>query len=147
MKNLESWLLIVQLASTLPLVGLIWTIQLVHYPLFARVGDDGFLDYQQDHMRSIGPLVGPLMLLEALAALGLLLVAPASITAILGFLLVLVIWGSTALIQVPCHRQLTAGFDSTAHLRLVRSNWVRTITWSMRGVLAILMCPGWFSTG
>lgn len=147
MKNFETWLLILQLASTLPLVGLIWTIQLVHYPLFSRIGSDGFVDYQQEHMRSIGPLVGPLMLLEALVALGLLIIEPGSFPAILGFLLVLLIWGSTALIQVPCHRLLTAGFDPADHVRLVRSNWLRTIAWSIRGVLAIVMCPGWFSTG
>lgn len=35
--------------------------------------------------------------------------------------------------------RLERGFDMVAHRRLVVGNWVRTIGWSMRGVLAILM--------
>ena len=147
MAALETWLLILQLASTLPLVGLIWTIQLVHYPLFAQVGESGYVAYQHRHMALIGPLVGPLMLIEALVALGLLLMTPGSPAAIAGFVLVLVIWGSTALVQVPCHRILTASFDAEAHRRLVRSNWVRTVAWTLRGLLAILMIPGWTPGG
>jgi hypothetical protein len=146
MKTFETWLLILQLASTLPLVGLIWTIQLVHYPLFAKVGVTGFVDYQHEHMRTIGPLVGPLMLVEVLTALVLLICRPDDGLAITGFALVVVVWASTAFIQVPCHRKLTSSFDSDAHRRLVRSNWIRTIAWSMRGVIAILMCPGWSFT-
>ena len=99
------------------------------------------------HMALIGPLVGPLMLIEALVALGLLLMTPGSPAAIAGFVLVLVIWGSTALVQVPCHRILTASFDADAHRRLVRSNWVRTVAWTLRGLLAILMIPGWTPGG
>lgn len=48
-------------------------------------------------------------------------------------------WLSTALSQVPMHRRLEGGFDMVAHRRLVVGNWVRTVGWSMRGVLAILM--------
>ena len=146
MKTAETWLLILQLASTLPLVGLIWTIQLVHYPLFAKVGATGFVDYQHEHMRSIGPLVGPLMLVEVLAASGLLICRPDSWLAITGIVLVSVVWASTACLQVPCHRALTSSFDPDAHGRLVRSNWIRTIAWSLRGAIAILMCPGWSIT-
>ena len=139
------WLLGIQLATTLPLVGLIWTIQLVHYPLFEKVGEADFTGYQGAHMRAIGPLVGPLMLFEMLAVIGLVILEPNPLT-ILGLLLLIVIWVSTALIQVPCHRTLTIGFEPQAHRRLVRSNWIRTIAWTMRGLIAILICPGFALT-
>ena len=42
-------LLLLQLATTLPLAGLIWTIQVVHYPLFAGVGPARFAAYHADH--------------------------------------------------------------------------------------------------
>ncbi|MGB0385973.1 MAG: hypothetical protein ACPGWR_14225 [Ardenticatenaceae bacterium] len=35
-------LLLIHTATTLSLVGLIWTIQLVHYPLFEQVGLDTY---------------------------------------------------------------------------------------------------------
>ncbi len=145
MSDLIPWLLGIQLATTLPLVGLIWTIQLVHYPLFSQVGESHFVRYQHAHMGAIGPLVGPLMLLEMLTVIGLVIVEPNALSA-LGLVLVLVIWGSTVLFQIPCHRRLTVAFEDESHQRLVRSNWIRTIAWSIRGVLAILMCPGFSFT-
>ena len=141
------WLLAIQLVTTLPLVGLIWTIQLVHYPLFSRIGDSGFIEYQHEHMRAIGPLVGPLMAVEALAAIALVFCLPTNPLAISGLALILVIWGSTAILQIPCHRRLCDGFDSTAHRRLVTSNWLRTIAWSGRGGLSVLMIYCWLGTG
>ena len=140
MKDPLSWLLALQLLTTLPLVGLIWTIQIVHYPLFSRVAETGFVRYQEAHMRAIGPLVGPLMLVEALVALGLVIMRPDALS-VAGLALLVVIWASTAFIQVPCHRVLTERFDDHAHRRLVSSNWIRTVAWTLRGIIALFMIP------
>jgi len=50
-----------------------------------------------------------------------------------------VIWMSTWLWQVPAHRRLEAGFDAAAHLRLTRTNWVRTAAWTARSVIALAL--------
>ena len=144
MNAFESALLMAQLASTLPLVGLIWTIQLVHYPLFELVGEESQVDYQKEHMNRITWVVAPLMLIE-LVTVGLLWVlAPFDVWAIVGALLVAVIWVSTVIIQVPCHGRLAAGFDRAIHRRLVDSNWIRTIAWTLRGAVAVVMATLWF---
>jgi len=52
-----------------------------------------------------------------------------------GLGLLLIIWASTLLLQVPMHRKLGVGFDAEAWRFLVRSNWVRTIAWSLRAAL------------
>jgi hypothetical protein len=52
-----------------------------------------------------------------------------------------VIWLSTALLQVPRHRALEAGFDPAAHRALVATNWIRTVAWTARGFL-LLACLG-----
>ena len=144
MNTFESALVIAQLASTLPLVGLIWTIQLVHYPLFELVGEESQVDYQKQHMNRITWVVAPLMLIE-LVTVGLLWVlAPFDVWAIVGALLVAVIWVSTVIIQVPCHGRLAAGFDQAIHRRLVDSNWIRTIAWTLRGAVAVVMATLWF---
>ena len=135
-------LLIAQLASTLPLIGLIWIIQRVHYPLFSEVGEKNFVDYQLKHMNRIGPVVGPLMLVEALSAVGLVMLMPADPWALGGLGLVILIWGSTAVVQIPCHRTLTDGFQEKAYRRLVSSNWIRTTAWTARGVIAVVMLEG-----
>ena len=128
------------------LAGLIWTIQVVHYPQFADVGTAHFPRYEAEHTRRITMLVGPLMLAELTLAAGLcyappppgLIAAPQWVPAA-GFALLVIIWMSTALLQVPEHSTLSKGFDATAHGRLVNSNWIRTLGWSARAMLAMWM--------
>ena len=55
----------------------------------------------------------------------------------LGVGLLVVIWLSTFLLQVPRHRTLESGFDISVHRRLVGTNWIRTFAWSLRGLLVL----------
>lgn len=133
-------LLLVHLTATLFMVGVIWFVQVVHYPLFGRVGSDAFTRYEADHTRLTTYVVMPPMLVEMGTALLLLAWRPAEAPAWLPWLgvsLLAVIWGSTFLLQVPCHEQLTGGFAQEVHHRLVSSNWVRTVCWTARGVIAV----------
>ncbi|NNE00583.1 MAG: hypothetical protein HKN47_24985 [Pirellulaceae bacterium] len=126
------------LLATWYLVGLIWMVQIVHYNLFDRVGDDAFERYEADHGRLITPIVGPPMLIEIATAALLITTAPIGFprwAAIAGLTMVVLIWLSTALLQVPCHNRLMAGFDLTTYRQLVWSNWIRTVLWTTRGGL------------
>ena len=133
------------LAATLFLVGLIWFVQIVHYPLFERVGRAEFTAYETAHTRLTLWMVAPLMLVEAGTALLLIFWRPATVLAWqvwLGAGLVLLIWLSTAFLQVPQHSQLRFGFEARAHRFLVASNWLRTGAWSLRGLLVLEMVAG-----
>ncbi len=55
------------------MVGVIWFVQVVHYPLFSRVGDSGFAAYSGAHSRLTGFVVGPPMLVEAATAVALVI--------------------------------------------------------------------------
>lgn len=127
-------------AVTFYLVGLIWTIQVVHYPLFADVGTENYVRYQAGHQWRITTIVLPTMMAE-LALAGLLILArPPEFplwAAIVGFALVLLIWAATFFLSVPQHSVLDRGFDATAHRLLVDTNWVRTIAWTARGALML----------
>lgn len=141
----EQTLLLVHAGATLYMAGLIWFVQLVHYPLLSRVGREGYAAYQRAHERLTVWAVGPAMLVELACAVWLILSPPADVSAGLlwtGLGHVALIWASTAFIQVPCHRRLSRGFDPASHRRLVRSNWIRTAAWSTRGLLAMLMLTG-----
>lgn len=137
MLSLLQILLILNFCATLYMTGVIWMVQLVHYPLMAKVGDGPFIEYHQRHTRMMGLTVGPPMLIEAFTSV--LLIARMGgyqfWPAITGAALVVVIWLSTALLQVPCHMKLEQGFDPRTHRFLVKSNWIRTWAWSMRAVL------------
>lgn len=133
-------LLLVHAFATVSLVGLIWTIQLVHYPLFLRIPTVAFASYESEHMRRITWLVGPLMLAEALTGVLVLVRDPQSLLPQIGIALLLVIWVSTATIQGPLHgRMARDGFSESRIRWLIRSNWVRTAAWSARGILALLL--------
>lgn len=132
--------LLTQLATTLPLVGLIWMVQVVAYPLFARAGAAGFPAYHAAHSSWISVLVGPLMLGELLGAGLFFFERPAFVPTWLagvGLGLVLVAWAVTGLVSVPQHAVLARGFDAHAHAVLVASNWARTAAWTARGALLL----------
>ena len=136
---MTNFLLILQLASTWFMVGLIWMVQIVHYPMFDRVGVEQFVRYEADHTRLITPVVGVPMLIELGSAIGLLLVCwqnPQQ-RALLGaaLMMLLAIWLTTAFWSVPCHSKLASGYDAVSHRSLVMSNWVRTILWTGRGLV------------
>lgn len=134
--------LLLQTGATLALVGLIWVVQVVHYPLFARVGEETFRAYHAAHTRLITFVVAPLMFTELATALWMVADpvpgVPAG-AAWIGLLLVAVNWMSTAGLQVPLHNRLSGGFDIAAHARLVGTNWVRTVAWTARGALCLWM--------
>lgn len=131
--------LIAHLVSTAAMTGLIWFIQLVHYPLLAEVGDDNFIGYENSHVRRTTLIVAPLMTGEIITTVALLFAGfdgPSQIIVIACVAFLGINWLSTALLQVPCHRKLEAGFDEVIHRRLVNTNWLRTLSWSAKCVLA-----------
>lgn len=119
------------------LTGLIWTIQVVHYPLFSFVGDR-FCDYEDRHKRRIGYIVGPTMSIELVAAALLVWRRPSFVEpwiAATSLGLVVLIWISTAALQAPCHAKLSQGFDAAVERRLTMTNWIRTAAWTIRASL------------
>ncbi|MFW5653846.1 MAG: hypothetical protein ACOC0P_07340 [Planctomycetota bacterium] len=136
--------LLVHAAATLFMMGLIWFVQIVHYPLMRAVGPDGFVRYEVMHTRRTTWVVLPPMLLELISAIALVTIYfpstnPGSGLAIAGAAMLAVIWASTFLVQVPCHERLSDGFNEAAWSWLVRSNWIRTVLWSARGIIALLI--------
>ena len=115
--------------------GLIWMVQLVHYPLMNRVAPEKFVSFHAAHSARISWIVGPVMASELVSAVTLMLdaVQGASSLAIAGACLAMTlgVFGATAFLSVPQHSRLARGFDSQAHSRLVSTNWVRTVIWSV----------------
>lgn len=135
-------LLLLHCAATLAMVGLIWFVQVVHYPLFSSVGQSPFPEYERLHQKRTTLVVAPLMLIEALTATLILttdLSPSARDLAWIGWVLLVLIWLSTAFLQVPLHRRLAEGYDLLAVRRLVRTNWLRTSAWTLRGFIAVLL--------
>lgn len=135
-------LLAVHSSATAGMMGLIWFVQVVHYPLFQQIGTGEFAAYERLHQRLTSRVVGPLMAIEGVSALVLAAMPPDGVgrlLPILGLGALAVVHSSTVLLQVPAHRDLTVGKAEGTIRRLVATNWIRTIGWTVRVILAVGM--------
>ena len=140
MAGVNPWVL-VHAAATWAMVGFIWTIQLLVYPMMARVPADGFVAFEQFHQRRVVAVLALFGVAEVVAA-GALAVTDTGVARGLwlsGGLLLVGLWVATGAFYAPLHGRLGAGFDEAAHTLLVRTNWIRTVGWTIRGVLAAAM--------
>lgn len=139
MKNL---IFFAHLASTLYMVGVIWIVQILVYPLMERVGAENYSAYHNLHTTRIAPIVAPAMIIELLTAIYFVFASFENVDRRyfwINLALVLIIWISTFLLQVPLHEKLAAGFAAEVQQKLVLTNWIRTIAWSLRGALVLRM--------
>lgn len=133
-----------QTGATLALGGVIWVVQLVQYPFFSYVEKASFPKYHAAYTFWITPIVAPLMIVELLTAILILFYPPNYLNYKLlagGLILCLAAWASTFFVQIPLHDRLAAGFDADAHASLIKTNWIRTVIWTLRGGLMFYF--GW----
>lgn len=130
-------ILFLHFVVTCLLVGLICTIQFVHYPAFRFVHEKDFRSFSAFHTTRMSWLVGPVMIAEvALVGLMFFEVSASSWVSWTALGLSGVIWLSTAFLQVPLHNVLAQGKSEAAIERLVATNWLRTLAWIFKaGVL------------
>ena len=132
-----SFIFFLHILVSFLLTGIIWTIQLVHYPSFNFVNKLNFLDFHKFHSTKISFIVIPLMLIEFFSALVLLIRDSSSSFLWINFGLIVLIWLSTFFIQVPLHNILSQRKDKVAISRLVSTNWIRTTLWSIKTLFLI----------
>jgi hypothetical protein len=123
--------------SSFFMAGLIWTVQLVHYPSFHFVGSDNFSAFQHHHVHSIAKIVIPVMVTEITTSFGLALIDGWFSLNAAGFYIVVLIWAATGLFSVPAHSKLEQNKDESAINKLVTTNWTRTLLWSVKSGISI----------
>lgn len=139
---LSESMLVANAVSTLFMFGLIWVIQLVHYPLMKYAATSDFPAFERAHQRRITLLVGPAMLIELASGIALIVYVPSAVDVIwvwIGLALILINLISTATLQAPYHHKLQTGFDPRIWQQLVRTNWIRTVAWTCRSAVVGIM--------
>ena len=129
-------LLKVNFISTSVMVGVIWVIQLLHYPSFHFINEKKYIEFQHFHMQRISFIVIPAMLIELASALLLAYFFRSSLTIIL-LALLLGVWAVTFIFFTNMHHKLTDGYDRRIVDRLVKINWSRTALWSLRLIILL----------
>ena len=140
--NFATAVLIAQVVGSVGMFGVIWTIQLVHYPLMRSIPDDAFVAYEKQHTRLISFVVGPLMAVEGLCVLAVFFARPVGVpywSTLLGGILEAIAIGVTAFVSAPTHGRLEAGANPSLLDRLIATNWFRTAAWTGRGAIALFM--------
>ena len=126
------------LVATVFMVGLIWFVQAVHYPLFNRISGDASIQYATEHQRRTAWVVGLPMLAEGITTLWLFFdPINGRLLPLLGGLILLKIHLSTIFLQIPLHKKLSRGHEREVVRKLVATNWIRTIGWTIRAAIAV----------
>ncbi len=123
-------MMILEVLVSVSLFILIWIIQILHYPSFLYVDKGQFHSFELFHTKRITIIVAPLMILELI--LGILNFH------IISSGIIVLIWLSTFFIQVPCHDKLKLGYDKQIIEKLIRSNWIRTILWTVKLIFILV---------
>ena len=132
----EQSMLAMHLVLASIMVGVIWVIQLVHYPSFRYTDKEKYVSFQIFHMRNISFIVMPVMVLELLSGLLLVLYHSNHESLLrISFILLLIIWLVTALFFAQIHQKLSKGYDETLVRKLVSLNWIRTLIWTIRTII------------
>ena len=148
MKYLEQnyrLLVIVHLAASLFMVGLIWTIQYVHYPLFAYVGETTYASFQAEHVERIGRLLIVPWLSEGVTLIGIFAIAfigkrkELRVLAVINAVAMAVVLVLSGFWSAPAHAKLADGFDESVHQQLMTVNLIRTFAWTVCGICAVLI--------
>ena len=135
------WVVLVQLVVTVLMVGMIWTVHVVHYDLFPLVGADSWDAYEHAHVDRIGKVLFGPWLIEGLCVLVLLLAHPTRmrIAALISAFLMLFILIDTAAFSAPAHGVLLNHWDQSTYDRLMTVNLVRAWLWTAKGAVAVWM--------
>lgn len=125
--------LLIHIFTTLFMCGLCWFVQVVHYPLFKEIPTADFPRYQKKNYVT-GVITVPVMIVELFTGIWLLYTDYSQL--FLGNMILLaLIWGSTFVFQVPTHLQLEKTPTQALMNKLIHTNWIRTLSWTVRSVL------------
>lgn len=119
------------------MMGVVWLVQVIHYPLYYRYDKENFVGTIRQHLLRISIVTVPVMVLEMITGIWLVFNPPLGWVIIMRLLLVLLLinWISTLSVQAKCHIKLLKGYDERTIRFLVLSNWIRTFSWTLRSIL------------
>ena len=124
-----EYLAVSQLIVDSGLLVLIWLVQLIIYPSFRYVADQYFAAWHARYTSLIALVAGPMMLAQV--GIELMHIVSQNLRW-LRIGIIAAIWISTFGLSVPCHKRLHSGRKKRVSVeRLIKSNWIRTILWSI----------------
>ena len=129
------------LGLTLYMSGMIWSMQILEYPLFALVGPKEFPAYHRRHNRRLPFLVILSSLAAFASAVVVIFTRPARlplwasrVVAVLDLCIII----ATVVREAPLHAQLDReGSQAPLIRQLVQGNWIRTGLWTANALFLL----------
>ena len=141
MEESAAIVFLIQLAVTLIMVGVIWFVQIIHYPLYRKI-KEGFVQYERAHLRRMAFFAGFLMIVEAATAIMMIPMLPTGLAtslAIVNIVLLVLIWLSTLLFSVASHQKLSTHFSNKTLRALIGTNYVRATLWTAKAAALLYL--------
>lgn len=129
-------------ASALVMTGVIWFVQVVHYPLLAIVPVENAKVVAGEHQSRTARVVGAPMAVEGVTTLWLMFDRPVGVSWMwtwAGGVCVAVALLCTVLLSVPRHARMAEKPDAQVGRELVVTNWPRTVAWSLHGIISAVI--------
>lgn len=140
--NMDDVVLALNVLATWTMVGVIWFVQIVHYPLLSVVPVESAASVAIEHQRRTGWVVAAPMAIEGVTTLLLLAMVPVGVAWYVPWLAgipLAIALGATVFLSVPRHERMAREPDDQVGRELVTTNWVRTIAWTLRGLIVAAM--------
>ena len=134
-------LLMIHIISTSIMVGVIWVMQLVHYPSFKYVNESDYIIFQKFHMSNISYIVFPAMFTELITGLLIFFSGEKSLFFVLSLICLFLIWVITGVLFTKFHNILQKGKDLKMIEKMIKANWTRTLLWTLRIIMILFVIP------
>lgn len=134
------WVLIVNIAASLLLTGMVWLIQLAGYPALTKLHRAEFSRHHRNLTVRSATIAAPVMIAELVTTIWLILNAETLFFYHLAAgIVVIILWLLTLGIHIPAHIRLQQGYDESHINRLSDANWLRIILWSAKSLISLLV--------
>ena len=117
------------------MVGVIWLIQLIHYPTFSKIEENVFRMFHREHTTAMSILVGPVMIMELITVF--YLAKSFEARWLISAAMTVILWCLTFFVSVPIHNRLESGRQPELLKNLIMTNWPRTIVWTAKAALLL----------
>lgn len=119
------------------MVVILWLVQLVIYPSFLQCDMSKLVEWHRAYTRRVGWIIIPIMFTQ-FPLVAWLTWHEQNLSDIAALFCLLIAWVLTFSVSVPLHRKIDKGDTSSETTKsLVRTNWPRTILWTVVFVLGL----------
>lgn len=141
-ESIIKLLLLIHAFATWALFGIIWFVHVVYHPLYQRMGQS-FSVHERHDLQQMGKLLAPIFFFEWISAILLDIYADSyafHFFAKVNLILLGTVWVISLVIKLRHKNPKDLLFFTRMHRMLLSSHWIRTVAWSLRGVIVLCMC-------